>query len=223
MPTVDQGKLERIEKIQDLPLRMAEAILEGISSKPGDMAVLGMGFFAGYMGYDMVQYMMRPFKEMIGSAGDTLGQIPNRITDVVFPLADLPIEIAAGPLSGTVDTLMRAVGGPAIMPGKRITPATKGQVTSPGVSYYGPAPTGFAGDWPPHGITLAQIQAEIDKDDENKPWWEFELIAAETELKLVCGCMSAIAAYALTRPGAIQGILEGLGSITQGVGEIVPF
>lgn len=213
----DDGKLKQIENLRDLPLRMAEGILEGMASKPADFMVLGMGFFAGYMGYDLMTYMMRPFQEALGAMGKGIGELPSKVACMTFPLADMPIEVGAGLGLGTVDKLT------GIFPGKHITPATKGQITAPGVSYYGPPPKDYQGDWPPHGITLAQIQAEIEKDNDKRPLWEFELLTAETELKLVCGCLSALAAYALTRPGTIHGILQGIGSITEGFGEVVPF
>lgn len=220
----DEGRLDVIERAREIPLRLAEGILEGLASKPGDMIVLGMGFYAGYMGFDLMEYMMRPFKEFGKVLGSASIGLPIKAADLAFDVANMPIEIGAG-LGGAISDIGAAVGIGDLIPGKRITPATKGQITTPGISYYGPPPTGYSGEWPPYGITLAQIKGEIDKAPSatDKAKWTFEYWWAETNLKLVCGCLSAIGAYAVTRPGFVPGVLSGIGEITKGIGEITPF
>jgi len=61
MPEPSRGVLESLESFEQLPNRILEAILEGLAKKPEDFAILGLGFFAGYEGYDVLAHFFSGF------------------------------------------------------------------------------------------------------------------------------------------------------------------
>lgn len=64
--------------------------------------------------------------------------------------------------------------------------------------------------------TLKEIKADPKVSTINKQ-------LADIEARMITASLGALVAYALTRPGAIGGILTGVGDIIKGAGEIVPF
>lgn len=231
----DKGTLETIDRIGEIPKRTVEALLEGLTKNPADFAIMGCGFIVGYEGLDVMGYMMRQMKEMVVGAASMMANLPAgtspitdfmkllplRVEDYSIDVANLPTELGGG-IGGIFEFLSKSIGGPE-WPGKHITPASKGEITTPGISYWGPPPEGWTGAWPPYGITLSQLEgAKKAAADKDKWKWDLELVLADAKLKIVLGCLGAIAAYTISRPGFISGVLSGVGDITKGVGEIVP-
>lgn len=250
----ERGQVRDVKKIEDLPGAIIDSLLEGATAKAPDFAVLGMGFLVGYEGMDIMGFLMKPFNEMVDkvieafktaalmpveaaaaaltSAGDVAGTIADltriggfgKIESLVYPLASLPIQMGTG-----WNDLIKIITGLSVYPNKHITPATKAGVSlPPGVSYFGPPPVGYEGDWPPYGTTLSNLEAEKETAGEPaKTALEFEQLMAELKLKVLMGCMGALTAYILTRPGVVPAIVGTAGEIVsgalQGAGSAVPF
>lgn len=227
-PTIDQGVLSTIEKLKEVPLRTVEALLEGLAKRPEDFAIMGLGFVVGYEGIDIMGVLFKPIKDILGNLGDLTklagGPIVPQVDLSAIAMAassvvDL-VKLATGPITGDYKTLF------GLFPNKHITPASKNpNLLAPGISFYGPAPTGFTGPWPPYGTTLGTLEDQIQNavpgsgEDWNlrfEQWW------VEQKVKIVMGCTGAILAYMVTRPGFVTGIISGIGELTKGVGEIVP-
>lgn len=239
VPAVDQGLLTTIEKLQEVPLRTIEALLEGLSAKPADFAIMGLGFVCGYEGIDLMQMMMKPFKDMAGSIigiAKNPADILKLVGGPIVPQIDLSavamnasgivdlIKITSVPLGGVFGNVADKSGIFSLFPNKHITPATKNpSMLAPGVSYYGPPPSGFTGPWPPYGTTLANLEDQkLTASDEDKWKYELEQWWLEARIKIVMGCAGAILAYMVTRPGFVTEMVKGVGEITKGIGEIVP-
>ena len=52
----NEGALESIESWEDMPKRLLEAIMEGLAKEPSKWAVMGLGFYLGYKGMDVLKY-----------------------------------------------------------------------------------------------------------------------------------------------------------------------
>lgn len=224
------GKIMGVEKIEDLPKAILDTLLEGLSASPQDFAILGMGFLVGYEGMDIMAFLMKPLNDLVGQFGAVikgatgLGPVKT-VMDLVYPMSTIPVQ-----MGGLVQDISKLIGGPIWFPDKHITAASKMPSSlAPGVSYYGPPPAGVAAaDWPPHGISLAKLQDNIaNASDADKAKLTLEQIVAEQKIKILMGCIGAITAYTLTRPGVAQGIVGALGNVVsgalQGAGAAVPF
>jgi hypothetical protein len=224
------GKIMGVERIEDLPKAILDTLLEGLSANPQDFAILGMGFLVGYEGLDVTAFMMRSLKDMVDNFGQILikgitGTISKTVEDLVYPMSQIPVQ-----MGGIIQDISKLIGGPVWFPDKHITPATRMPSSlGPGVSYYGPPPAGIAAaDWPPYGISLAKLQDSIASAAEaDKAKLMLEGIIAEQKIKILMGCIGAITAYALTRPGVAQSLVGALGNVVsgalQGAGSAVPF
>jgi len=216
------GKVSPIDSLEELPKKVLDSLLEGLTAAPQDFAIMGMGFVVGYEGMDVMAFLMKPLNDMLLGFGDLLKGAAMKPLELVLPLANLPIQMGAGALD-----LLKLVGGPVIFPDKHITPAAKGMAGS-GTSYYGPPPADFVGQWPPYGITLSSLQQKIDDlpDGPDKTKLTFEQWAAEVKIKVLMGFMGAILAYTITRPGVAQTIVTEIGDTMQAAiratGEAVP-
>lgn len=51
------GALRSIDKIEELPARLAEAILEGLAKEPSKYIVMAFGFYLGWKGIDVMKYL----------------------------------------------------------------------------------------------------------------------------------------------------------------------
>jgi len=228
--TIDQGVIQTIDKLKEVPLRTLEALLEGLDKDPVNFAVLGLGFICGYESIDIMGVMMKPFKDILGNVTD----LTKLAGGPIIPQFDLS-AVAMGPM-GLLD-LVKLVGGPlglgdkadlsgiySIFPNKHVTPASKNpNMVAPGVSYYGPPPTGFTGPWPPYGTTLANLEDEKNAAaDENKWKYDLEQWWLDQKVKIVMGCTGAIIAYMITRPGFVTGMASAVAESIKGLGEIVP-
>lgn len=216
---IDQGKLDTIEKIEELPYRAVEALLEGLSTKPADFAIMGLGFVVGYHGLDVAAFIQKAMVDGMNKAIEAAKGAAFKPLELALDLGAIPIDPA-----GIALEIVRLVGGPAL-PNKHITPATKRpDLLQPGVSYYGPPPVGFEGEWPPVGTTLSKLQDGKDNaSDEDKWKWDLEILLADFKLRMVLGCAGAITAYTLSRPGVLTGMASAAAEGIKGIGEIVPF
>jgi len=220
------GRIKGVEKIEDLPKAILDSLLEGLTTSPQDFAIMGMGFLVGYEGMDIMAFMMKPFNDMMNNAlavfKGASEAIPKAM-DTMFDLANIPTQ-----MGGIAQDLFDLIVGGKWFPNKHITPASKGQA-GPGTSYYGAPPPGVAPeDWPPYGTTLSKLQDEIDDAPEaDKLKLTFEQIMAEQKLKILLGCLGAITAYTISRPGVAQTIVGTVGGVIgkgiEAVGEAVPF
>lgn len=230
----DRGQIRDVRKVEELPGAILDALMEGMGKNPADFAILGMGFYVGYEGFDVMGFLMKPFNDMIGKiaaifspqgAVDLLKLTQlggfGGIESLTQPLATLPVQMGAGWAD-----LIKMVSGVSVYPNKHITPATKMPASlPPGVSYYGPPPEGFEGEWPPYGTTLAALEDKI-RSDPSKTSFVWEQWAAEMKLKVLMGCVGAICAYTISRPGVAQAMIgaaaEVVSGALQGAGEAVP-
>ena len=57
----DEGVLKSIESWEDMPKRLLEAIMEGLAKEPSKWAILGLGFYLGYKGMDVLAYFTKNF------------------------------------------------------------------------------------------------------------------------------------------------------------------
>lgn len=62
------GVLESIESFQQVPGRLLESILEGLSKEPSKWIVMGLGFYVGWQGYDVIEYFMKALGSKEGKA-----------------------------------------------------------------------------------------------------------------------------------------------------------
>ena len=53
----NEGALKSIEDWEDMPKRLLEAIMEGLAKEPSKWAVMGLGFYLGYKGMDVLKYV----------------------------------------------------------------------------------------------------------------------------------------------------------------------
>ena len=229
-PDITIGKIKGVERIEDLPKAILDAMLEGLTAAPQDFAILGMGFLVGYEGMDIMAFLTKPLagiadnfvKAVSGVAqlGGTFSSL-----DLVYPMGSLPVQ-----MGGIAQDISKLVGGPVIFPDKHITQASKNpSALGPGVSYYGPPPAGVdPKDWPPYGITLQKLEDSKKAAPDADKWkYELEQILSEQKIKILMGCMGAITAYTLTRPGVMPAIAGALGNVVsgalQGAGAAVPF
>lgn len=65
-----EGVLETISKLEEIPKRLAEAILEGMSKEPQEFIILGLGFFIGYEGYDVLDPFLKGIHAKMKSPAD---------------------------------------------------------------------------------------------------------------------------------------------------------
>lgn len=233
-----RGLIRDIHSIEDLPKALFDSFLEGLTAAPQDFAIMTMGFIVGYEGIDLLGQIMKPFNDMMQNV---VKGISGSVTDLTkllpigtFDMANMPVQ-----MGGLVQDLTKLVANGlddtgdltkllTLFPNKHITPAIRmpGDL-GPGVSYYGPPPSGYTGDWPPYGTTLSKLETEKMEADKAELWkWELEQILTEQKLKIITGCVAAISAYAITRPGVAQSIMGAIGSMIQGAlvgaGEAVP-
>ena len=232
----DLGAVADIKKIEDLPAKIFDAMLEGLAKKPAEFVVLGMGFLLGYEGQDIMAYIMRPFTDMIKSITSLKLSSGTSLTSAVAtglgnqPALQYPVSTIAVQMGFGWNDLVKAATGVAIFPNKHITPASKlANELPPGVSYYGAAPEGFQGDWPPYGTTLAELEDKIrNAKNDGKPTagLSLEQWAAEFKIKVLLGCVGALTAYTLSRPGVAQTLITEIGDTVQAgiraMGEAVP-
>ena len=182
------GVLEPIASLEDLPKKIMEAILEGFAKQPQDFAVLGLGFFCGYEGYDVLEHFMKA--------------VPLAKSNP----ADLAIRMGAGPLGVLMPQAAVDVAKLQIFPMWSFAEFMR-KFTSEGSTGIGKA------------VIPAQDVDTIMADPNRSP--ESKMIAAyahNLKARIIMGSMSAIAAYAITRPGFLMGV----GEIVKGIGEIVP-
>ena len=225
---VTVGRVMDISKLEDLPKQLINSLLEGLSASPQDFVILGMGFLVGYEGMDILAFLMKPLNDLAKSMGSIFKGatdfVPSVAADLLYPIAALPTQ-----MGGLVQDISRVTGGPVWFPNKHITAASKNPSSlGPGVSYYGPPPAGVdPADWPPYGTTLQKLQDEIaNASSSDALKLRLEAIAAEQKLKILMGCMGAITAYTLSRPGVVSALAEATGNVVsgalQGLGSAVP-
>lgn len=56
--TAQAGAIKTITDIEEVPLKMLESILEGMAKDPKSYIALGLGFYIGYEGYDVLKWFM---------------------------------------------------------------------------------------------------------------------------------------------------------------------
>lgn len=107
MPTDQQGAIETIASVEDVPLKMLEAILEGIQREPTRFVCMGLGFYLGWKGLDVMNQLMGPFKGIADAIAKGPGQLwPGgpKIQDSLEDIADIPLMIS-GPLTGILNLI----------------------------------------------------------------------------------------------------------------------
>ncbi len=206
-PDNNQGVLTPLDQFSDFPARLAEAILEGIAKKPDEFLVLGLGFFVGYEGYDVMAHFMSGLSILNTpqSPEDILARAAMGLPGLLMPQSLVDVsKVVVFPWLGPIEKL-KEIGDPAAALQKYIS----GYTASSG-SMMGAVAKNIAGQANTQGITTDEDKTDMEK-----------LLAAwghDVKARLLLGALGALTAYMVTRPGFFSGI----GEIVKGVGEIVP-
>lgn len=235
----DAGKIDTLEKASEIPLRFVEAVLEGMTTAPARYAAIGLGFYLGYEGYDVLTWLMSRFR----ISGTKIA------ASVAESAPDNPVEFMVAASLGPVGFIPGAIDAATILmypwtaPLGKLLDSTKtpqehrdelkmktfdGKLTSGDLL---DAWTKDAGVTPLSTLSsilevaktmAAAIADQVEADiaaGETSP--EMEKLKDSWELlrrRILMGSFGAFAALLLTSPG----FLGGIGEIVKGVGEIVP-
>ena len=93
------GALKSIEDWEDVPKRLLETIMEGLAKEPSKWMVMGLGFYLGYKGFDVLKWFV-----------NTIGKIGSEVGDTILDaVTDLP-SLAFAPVNIIVDLLKSLTG-----------------------------------------------------------------------------------------------------------------
>lgn len=184
-----EGVLETISKLEEIPKRLAEAILEGMSKEPQEFIILGLGFFVGYEGYDILDWLLKGLHTKLKA--ETPADIATHAVlgpvSFLAPKTALDItKVAVFPWFGALEAFWNANIDLSQVPFKQ------------------------------KQRTDEDIGNDPDKSETQKA---IEVWAHDQKARILLGAMGAIAAYAITRPGFFTGIgdiVKGIGEIVPG-------
>lgn len=54
--------LSSIESLSEVPTKLLESIMEGLAKEPSKWIVMGLGFYVGWQGYDVIKYFVGALK-----------------------------------------------------------------------------------------------------------------------------------------------------------------
>ena len=109
----ETGALAGIESLMDVPKRLLEAILEGLAKEPSKWMVIGLGFYLGYKGIDVLKYFMTVFKGVTSKVGEVVEDLTKATLDLtLIPFLKWdPAEFLLGLFGSVTGSVGAADGG----------------------------------------------------------------------------------------------------------------
>jgi len=187
--------LKSITSMEEMAYRIPETILEGLAKNPKDFVILGLGFFLGWEGLDIFGAISKGFINSVMGAAKGTAALPLDLSKSILDTANIP------------PSMLKFIFAPAMLLfGKPSGTISKAHFEDISVLR----------------MTQEELDAQAAKTGTTDPALAFQINWTDIEMHLITGCLGALTAYALTRPGAIGEIIAGVGDIVKGIGEIVP-
>ena len=201
----ETGALRSIEKIEDIPKRILEAIFEGLAKEPSKWMIMAFGFYLGWKGIDVFKHFMNIINGLIDIGSDILKDLG----DAVIKTSTLAVLPAFDAVSFLL-SLFGSITGPSKAKAPDAEPDTSFRESETGVVHKG---RGYS---PSVAKTSAEVEADIADPEQTAT--DADGFAHDLDVRMIAGAMGAISAVMITQPGFFAGI----GEIVKGIGEIVP-